>query len=184
MPNGNLSDMTPPTTDEKRASIVHQYLISGLTQDGFCAHLKATQRIQVAPRTLRAWCRRFRPSGKPTLETVRVVADVLNMLQDLLGRLQAGDGETVTCEAIAVAAEVPSRATHPDAASQVAAAPASGSEAHRELSSTPPTEAAGPLPTGMPGGKPHTPIRFMPTEEPPVPEERPTRRKGHVIWEV
>jgi hypothetical protein len=180
--------MSQPITNEQRASIVYQYRVTGLTQDEFCTHLKATQRIHVAPRTLRAWCSRFRPSGKATEETVRVVADVLKTLQGLLGRLQAGDRETVTCEASHVAAGAALRAGHPQmpggVANHVAAGPASAPEAPKGAVSPAQTASAGALPTGRPGGNSHGTIEFMPTEEAPGAEQPTGRRKGGVIWEV
>jgi hypothetical protein len=39
------------------------------------------------------------------------------------------------------------------------------------------------VPSGTPGGNPYAPIKFMPVEEPPAPEQSPARRKGGgILW--
>jgi hypothetical protein len=164
MPSGNLSPMFERTTNQQRASIVYQYRISGLSQDAFCEQLRARQGIQLAPRTLRAWSSRFGPPTNSTDACVQIVSQAIQRLQGILEALHAGDLETAP------------------GTSETAAAPASGSEAKKELASASPTDAAGALPPGMPGGKPQSHIEFMPTEKPPTPEN-PRRRRG-VIFDI
>ncbi len=165
MPDGNLNAMPKPITDQQRASIIHQYLASGLTQDCFCAALAATEDIHVSPRTLRAWCSRLGPPQEPMHETVEVVSEAIEKLQGVLEWLQAGHQEAAI-----------------GTVSQVAANLASADVATTRPASETQTDAAAPLPIGMPGGKSHKPIEFIPTEEPPVPE-KPRRRPGRIVWE-
>jgi hypothetical protein len=159
--------MNTPVTDEERILIVEKYHISGLSQDAFCEELRASQGIHLAPRTLRAWSKRFGQPTNPADACVQIVSQAIQRLQGILDALDAGNPKTA----------VPG-------ASQVAAGPAAMPETRKDLTSASPTEAACSLPTGMPGGNARAPIEFMPPEEPGTPEQPPRPRKGRVVWEV
>jgi hypothetical protein len=180
--------MPQPITDQQRASIVRQYLASGLNQADFCRSLAAVERVHVAPRTLRDWCSRFGGSQKVGEDTVRVVAEAVRMLQRLLGSLQAGGQQTVTTETSQVAAGAASQAGHPEDAtyetSRVAAGAASAVEAPSVAARPREPEPVGTPPTGTPGGNAHAPIEFMPPEEPHAPAQPLVRRKGRVIFDI
>lgn len=176
--NDNLEGMTKPNTAEQRASLVHQYRASGLSQDAFCAHLEATEGIHLAPRTLRAWAKRFGQRNEHGGECAEIAAEAVRMLQGLLGRLQVSHAK---------AARADSQAGHPEDAtcetSRVAAIPASAVEAPSVAARRSEPEPVRTPPTG-PGGNAHATIEFLPVEEPPAPEQPLVRRKGRVVFDI
>src|SRR5262249_2071804 len=140
MPSGNLSAMSQPATNQQRTSIVYQYRISGLSQDAFCEQLRASQGIQLAPRTLRAWSLRFGQPEESDAESAEIVAQAVRMLQGVLERLQVSHREAATEEASHIAARAAFHARHQQTpsgeTSRVAAGAASSSEQPLQRSET------------------------------------------------
>jgi hypothetical protein len=86
-----------PLSDAQRTSIVQQYGVNRgrMSQKGFCYILKTTQGIDIAPRTLRDWCRRFKQPLASVEEFVQIFTETSRRVELMMEALLAAAREKV-----------------------------------------------------------------------------------------
>ncbi len=165
-------------TPQQRASIVANYLSSGLSQKAFCAS------HNVSARSLRSWMRRHAPRPEPVAQVIAEIDGVLSAVESVRARLArwqavpfhdglapaAGNGAPLATMPLSTASE-PIRASHPHAVPPLVAAPAA-SPVQTPLS--PPPSAHASPPQALPGTA-RLACR-LPGFPPPENAPRPARR--------